>query len=514
MSEFQIDYTSRDFAALRSDLLALIALRTEREWDPTDYSDLGNVLVETFAYMGDIMSYYIDRVANETTIDTAVKDSTLLGFANLYGFKPSGPTPAEVRILFKNISDKTFDIPVGTQVMAPLTYGPYSEVYFETTSPASAVEPDQEIQIYAREGKTVNTDRPDLIDSTYNKALPSNLGTSDGSTGQSFNILDQGVVDNSLTVYVGQGVAFAPWEYVDNLVEHGPDELVFTTRQNSNSTLTVLFGDGINGLIPPSGQLISATYRVSAGLSGNIIAGAVTEVSFIPGNIDPEAISYLTATNPNAAYGGANADSTTQLRKKIKAAISARRRAVTLSDYEYLALLVSKVGRAKAAAAVYSSVILYVQPQNDGSITPGRLSGQPTVAWQELAVEVENYMADKLSVGVSLTVLPPTYIPVYLSMDIELEPAYKRSVVSLALYKAFLGSNGLFAYNNNDFGRKVAYSTVVATAAAVPGVAAVTVTKLNTDNGSSIGTLSLSDNEVPYLLSANLLVTPTGGINL
>ena len=96
----QIDYTSRDFEALKADLIALISGRTNTAWDPTDYSDLGNVLVESFAYMGDIMSHYLDRIANETSIETAIQKSTLLALANLYDYKPSGPTPAEIQVTF------------------------------------------------------------------------------------------------------------------------------------------------------------------------------------------------------------------------------------------------------------------------------------------------------------------------------------------------------------------------------------------------------------------------------
>ena len=77
MSEISIDYTSRDYAALKADIISLINLNTGKNWDPSDNSDLGNVLVDAFAYMGDIMSYYIDRVANETRVDTAVKTDTL-----------------------------------------------------------------------------------------------------------------------------------------------------------------------------------------------------------------------------------------------------------------------------------------------------------------------------------------------------------------------------------------------------------------------------------------------------
>jgi hypothetical protein len=207
----QIDYTSRDFAALKADLIELIKTKTNTNWDPTDYSDLGHVLVESFAYMGDIMSHYLDRIANETSIDTAIKTETLLTFANLYDYVVSGPTPATVYVTFTNSASSSgpYDIPIGTQVIAPLSYGPYAQVYFETLEGATALAPGASVTLLCEEGKTVNTDRPDQIDSNYNKALPANLGTSDGSEDQTFLIYDYGLVNQSLSVYVGQGTAFS-----------------------------------------------------------------------------------------------------------------------------------------------------------------------------------------------------------------------------------------------------------------------------------------------------------------
>ena len=515
MSEIQIDYTSRDYESLKADLISLVSYNTGKNWVPSDSSDLGNVLLEAFAYMGDIMSYYTDRVANETTVSTAAQTSTLLGFAQLYGFKPSGPMPATVTLQFTNISTNAVDLPSGTQVMAPLTYGPYAQAYFETTTGYTSIQPGQVISITAQEGQTVNTDREDFIDQTYRQALPANIGTSDGSASQNVVILDTNIIDSSLIVYVGQGIAFAPWTYVDTLLEYGPTDLVFTTQQNADETLTVIFGDGINGSIPPSGQLISATYKTSVGVYGNIVSNAITELTFIPGNVDPEATTYFSVTNPSPAIGGADRDSTASLRQKIKAAIITRRRAVTLADYNYLASQVTGVGKANASAAVYSLVNLYVQPQDDGTTTPGLVSGIATNSWNTLGANVTNYMSDKIPVGVTLNVLPPAYVPVYLTATIAINSTYRQNVVKLAIFKAMLDSTvGLFAYTNNVFGRSVSLSSIISVMAQVDGVASVNITQCNVDGTSSANSLVLSPNQIPYLLAANLSITITGGINL
>jgi len=565
----QIDYTSRDFASLKADLISLISQRTATSastWNPTDYSDLGNVLVEAFSYMGDVMSHYLDRVANETSIDTAIQSDTLLSFANLYDYHPSGPTPAAISLTFTNNSTSSIDLPVGTQVMAPLSYGNYTQAYFETTQAATGLAPSAQITLTALEGKTVNTDRPDLINQTYNKPLPSNLGTSNGTPNQSFTIIDVNIIDSSIKVYVGQSVAFNSWTYVDSLLEYGPGDTVFTTTRSSDGTTSILFGDGINGSIPLQGQLISSLYKTSVGIAGNVKAQSVTEVTFIPGNTNVQAPAYLSVTNQYPATGGADPVSSTNIRQHIKNAVSSRGRAVTLSDYGYLASLVSQVGKANASSSVYSSVNLYIQPTNDGSAAPGypqatlvsalangtnivyttdykghnfavgdfvNISGftptslnlqgaqisaiqvatpsttftitntlsatsntnsggyaidlTPTYAFTNTLVPaVQAYMAPTIPAGVTLTVAPPTYVPVYLSLSVIAQPSYRNADVKLAVYQAMLGTGGLFEYSNNLFGDTIYLSSIISAVNNIPGVVSSTVTQLNIDGSSSV----------------------------
>ena len=581
----QIDYTSRDFAALKADLIELIRERTNTTWDPTDYSDLGHVLVETFAYMGDIMSHYLDRIANELTIDTAIQRKTLLSFAQLYDYVPSGPTPSSVYVTFTNVSSNTIDIPIGTQVMAPLSFGPYTEVYFETTDAATAISPGASITLLCQEGKTVNTDKPDLIDATYNIALPANIGTSDGTTNQRFTISDSGVVNNTMVVYIGQGVSFGTWSYTDNILEAGPQDKVFTTSPNEDGTIDVVFGDNVNGSVPANGQLISATYKLSVGSAGNIKSLSITELTFVPGNLDPHATTYFTVSNPGSASGGADADATTDIKNKIKAAVLTRRRAVTLDDFAYLSNLAEGVGKTNAASSVYTSVNLYVQPMNDGqaatgypqsnivgiattgsavtfatdtnhgfaigntvnisgvnpiaynlqgavitavpstvtftvasSLTTAYTSGglaialTPTSAWTNLSYAVQKYMSDKILAGTTLTVLPPTYVPIYISATVTADSAWKNADVKLGIYQAMLGDTGLFYYDNNTFGKTIPLSTITAAIQGVPGVVSATITQLSKDASGSVGTVSLAANEIPYLLSSALVTTVSGGI--
>lgn len=511
----QIDYTSRDYTSLVEDLTSLVNVRTNYAWTADDPNDLGSVLLESFAYMGDIMSYYIDRVANELTLDTAARRKTLVDIGKLYGYRVSGPTPARVNVVFENISDEAIDIPVGTQVLATLLYGDFTEVYFETTEAATQLAPGDTVTLACQEGKTVNTDRPDLISPTTNKPLPVNLGVSDGTAGQVVALIDANIVDNSVIVYVGQGVAFTPWSYVESLTQAGPNQLVFTTNVDEYGNTSLEFGDGINGAIPPANQVISALYRISAGASGNLKSGTIEEVTFIPGNNVPEAIGYLSVSNPSASFGGADGDDNDQIRAKVKNAITTRRRAVTLADYAALATQVPTVGRAKAIAAVYTAVTLYLQSQNDDSVTPGVVSGTPTNSWNELSAQVSSYLADKIPVGTTVTIQPPTYVDLYVTLDVAAVPSYRNEDLEQELRDVFLNPGGLFAYENVTFGQLVAYSTVMAKAAGVEGVQSVVISKLNTDNSNSASTagIQLTNGQIPVLQTSNLIINVTGGLS-
>ena len=71
-----VDYTSRDYSAILSDMTSLIPNFTSN-WTNRDPADFGMVLLELFAYMGDLLSYYIDRAANEAMITTATQRQSL-----------------------------------------------------------------------------------------------------------------------------------------------------------------------------------------------------------------------------------------------------------------------------------------------------------------------------------------------------------------------------------------------------------------------------------------------------
>ena len=118
-----IDYTSRDYYTLREALIARIQARIPA-WTASDPADFGVALVEAFAYLGDLMSYYIDRSANESLITTAVQRSSVLAIAANYGYIPAGYRQSSVSLGFSNTSTSIVTLPAGTVVAAAVVSNP------------------------------------------------------------------------------------------------------------------------------------------------------------------------------------------------------------------------------------------------------------------------------------------------------------------------------------------------------------------------------------------------------
>lgn len=95
-----LDYTSRDYKSIRSMLVGL-AKGYMPDWTTVgETGDFGTLLLELYAYAGDVMNYYIDRVASEAFLGTAVRRQSVLYIADMLGYQPMGRRAATVPVTF------------------------------------------------------------------------------------------------------------------------------------------------------------------------------------------------------------------------------------------------------------------------------------------------------------------------------------------------------------------------------------------------------------------------------
>ena len=95
-----IDYVTKDYDGFREGMLALIP-QLLPSWSDRSESDFGVVLIELFAYVADILSYYQDRVANEAYLSTATQRRSVAELLRLIGYQIDPGLAASVVLHFQ-----------------------------------------------------------------------------------------------------------------------------------------------------------------------------------------------------------------------------------------------------------------------------------------------------------------------------------------------------------------------------------------------------------------------------
>ncbi len=93
-----VDYMARDYDSLLQSMRELIPARLPEWKSYASEADFGNVLLQLFAHMGDILSYYQDRVANESFLGTAQSRRSVIDHLQLIGYRLATAAPASATL--------------------------------------------------------------------------------------------------------------------------------------------------------------------------------------------------------------------------------------------------------------------------------------------------------------------------------------------------------------------------------------------------------------------------------
>tara|TARA_R100000008_G_C3584821_1_gene171352 strand:+ start:989 stop:2791 length:1803 start_codon:yes stop_codon:yes gene_type:complete len=85
-----INYTSREFNSIKNDLVQYAKRYYPDTFQDFNEASFGALMLDTVAYIGDVMSFYIDYQVNETFLDTAVEYNNIVRLGRQLGYKQSG----------------------------------------------------------------------------------------------------------------------------------------------------------------------------------------------------------------------------------------------------------------------------------------------------------------------------------------------------------------------------------------------------------------------------------------
>ena len=122
MAKKPINYTSRDFEAIKDDLV-----NYAKRYYPTTFKDFneasfGSLMMDLVAYVGDQLSFYADYQANESFLDSAIEFGNIVRLAESLGYRYPGAPRSTGQCSFYII------VPANTNTRGPdLSYLPILE---------------------------------------------------------------------------------------------------------------------------------------------------------------------------------------------------------------------------------------------------------------------------------------------------------------------------------------------------------------------------------------------------
>jgi predicted phage baseplate assembly protein len=277
-------------------------------------------------------------------------------------------------------------------------------------------------------------------------------------------------IQQRLNATTGETEVWIRWHQVPDFNGSDPHSRHYAL---DHGTGKVMFGDGTRGLVLPLGtNNIVASYRVGAGSAGNVAKGAVSQVkSAVPG--------ITSVINPLGADGGADLETTQFVQQRGPQTLRHRQRAVTRTDFEWLAR--------EAAGTRLARVVCLPNINRDFRREPGWVTlvivpqgtDPKPVPSVELIQQVEESVRNRAFAGLGGTlgrvnVTGPGYVEVAVAADVVLNdlrqaPQVKQRVTD-ALDKFLHPLTGGPCADGWVLGRNAFASEVFSVVQAVPGV--------------------------------------------
>lgn len=353
-----VGYSERSYLTIKQSILDAMQAPVTGIPEMTDFSDNNPHVkrISIFSGIAEQLGYYIDNAARESFLFSQRLFESAVYLAGQYDYRVRGriASISFVRLTLSAPAPSSFNIPLDTQFKTD------DNIIYTVVTPATFAIGDTTKDVPVRQ---------------WIKVPASIIATSNGTANQVYSLAAD-VAEGSWSVTVdGQS-----YTAVDSFFDSSGTDKHYIVQQNKNGVMEIVFGDGINGIIPPNTKDISVGWYTTLGAAGKVGAGRInTLVSSIslPGGLT------MAVTNPEKSAGEKDAEGLLDIRKNVPITLRTVYRTVTPRDYRQLTELAPGVERAGTDFKCGKVVNVYIAP-NGGGIAPS-----------QLLIDTFNYLEDK-----------------------------------------------------------------------------------------------------------------------
>jgi hypothetical protein len=353
----RLTVTELDFDTIKTNLKNF--LRGQSEFQDYDFEGSSlNVLLDILAYNTHYNAYYLNMVANEAFLDTALLRESVVSHGKTLGYTPKSVSSAkaiiDLTVETLSTAPRTLTLPRGYVFRSNLIDNrSYSFVTLEDTTVTKSGTQFVFENLDIHEGQLVNF----------------NFDFSElDNPKQIFTIEDENVDSNTITVTVrpnSSNTDTIVFNRATDILDVTADSEVYFLQETSNRKFQIYFGNDVVGKKLENGSVVQVSYLVSSGVEPNGANGFTPTQS-----IDGFGTFFVDVIN--VASGAADRESVDSIKFSAISQFATQNRLVTFKDYESFILSnfpnidsISVWGGQDNDPPVYGKVFVSLKPKEN-----------------------------------------------------------------------------------------------------------------------------------------------------
>ena len=431
MANARLQITDLDFDQIKNNLKSYLQQQSEF----TDYdfegSSLG-VLLDILAYNTHYNAYYLNMVANEAFLDTAMLRDSVVSHAKTLNYIPySYSAPRAITTITVETNDTTpgtLTLPRGqtfsSNLIDNMSYN-FTTLQDYTVTKSGSQFVFENVSLY--EGRLVN----------YNFSF-----TRNSNPKSIFQLPDNNIDTNTLYVTVTDNVgntATQVYNHVSDVLDVDPTTNAYFIQEARNGNYEIYFGDGVIAKQLVDGSTVSVSYLITNGTTANKANG------FVPDG--PIGIySIVDVVVNDIAAGGAIREPVDSVKYSAAAQYATQNRLVTFKDYEtYIRSKYPSIdslsvwGGETDVPPVYGKVYISLKPKTNYYISETEK--------QRILTDIIN---PKSIVAVQSEIRDPEYLYLIVETSVQYDP--KKTTLKEDAIKTNI-RNSILSYRDTNLNR-------------------------------------------------------------